>query len=316
MQNALMRLLRRRLKRFVNLAPQIRANADVKTIHDARVWSRRLQQAIDALFAKPRSAKARRLRRTPRLIRRALGDWRNCDVVLDIVARQHRRTRSDDKRQAWILIRDHLLRKRAKAVARALKRLARADLGDYAARAQRVLRQPRDENPDRLMQRLGDSVQEARIAWQASLTRAQETRAAGDLHGLRIATKILRYRTELLYDLGAGHFKPRLKWLAALQEAIGVWHDRQVLQQAVAEALARADVLLNETQAARILLAALQRDRVLHAKEVKKLFLLATEPPLDQRMTSGSELDATADSTRDIEAVATSVTGEQKEPSP
>ena len=78
---------------------------------------------------------------------------------------------------------------------------------------------------------------------------------------MRIATKVLRYRTELLYDVGARHFKGQLKWLADLQDALGVWHDRQVLHRAVAEALARPEILLNEMQSARILLAELEKDR-------------------------------------------------------
>ena len=294
MQQALMRLLRKRLKRFVALAPQVRADAGAKIIHDARVWSRRLQQAIDALFPKPRSAKVRRLRRTPRRIRRALGEWRNCDVLLEIVARQRRRTRSEAKRHAWEFVRDYLLQKRSKDVARAGNKLLREDLGDYAARAERVLRQAADESPETLMQRLGDSAQEAWIAWRSGLARAQETRATADLHGLRIATKVLRYRTELLYDAGAKQLKAELKSLADLQDAIGVWHDRQVLHRAVAEALARAEVLLNEMQAVRILLAELQKDRSRQADEVEKIFRLAMAHAANHPMETLGETDAVA----------------------
>ena len=50
------------------------------------------------------------------------------------------------------------------------------------------------------MQRLGASAQRAWSKWQTALSRAQETQAVEDLHGFRIATKDLRYRTELLYD--------------------------------------------------------------------------------------------------------------------
>jgi triphosphatase len=293
MQSALSRLLRSRLKKFVALAPEIRANAEAKTIHDARVWSRRFQQALDAFFAKPRPAKVRRLRRTPRRIRRALGKWRNFDVLLEIVAQEQRRTRSVAKRQAWTGIRDYLLQKRTKEVARASKRVVREDLGEYAARAQRVVRQASDESPEILMQRLGASVQEAQIAWQSSLTQARSTRAADDLHRLRIATKVLRYRTELLYDVGAKHFKPQLKWLAALQEALGVWHDRQVFHRAVAEALARPEVLLNEMQAVRLLLAEVEKERSRQANDIENVFRLAMESPENQQIKIGSESDET-----------------------
>ena len=307
MHSALIRILRSRVRKFVTLTPEIRANADGKTIHDARVCSRRLQQAIDALFPKPRSAKARRLRRTPRRVRRALGEWRNCDVLLDIVARQHRRTRSEAKRQAWAFVRDYLMQKRAKEVTRAWKRLRRAELGDYAARAQRVLRKPAGESADILLQRLSDSVQEAALAWQARLGQARESRAAADLHGLRIATKVLRYRSELLYDVGAKHLKPQLKWLAALQEVLGVWHDHQVLHQAVAEALARAEILLNQMPAVRILLAEVEKDRILQAKEVEKVVLLAMGPPGNPPMTGWSETDATPKPSPVTQAIVQSV---------
>lgn len=304
MQQALLRLLRKRLKRFVALAPDVRANADAKIIHDARVWSRRLQQAIDALFPKPRSAKVRRLRRTPRRIRRALGEWRNCDVLLDMVAQQRRRTRSEAKRQAWAFVRDYLLQKRAKEVARAGKKLLREDLGDYGARAERVLRLAADESPDIMMQRLGASVQEARLAWQSALARARETRAVADLHAFRIATKVLRYRTELLRDVGAKQLTAQLRSLAILQDAIGVWHDRQVLHRAVAEALGRAEVLLNEMQAVRILLAELQKDRSRRADEGEKIFRLAMAHAANHPMETLGETDAVPEPSAVTEAMS------------
>ena len=291
-RRALTRLVRKRLKKFVALVPQVRADGNPKIIHDTRVWSRRLQQAINALFPKPRSGKVRRLRRTPRQIRRALGEWRNCDVLLELVARQHRRTRSEAKRQAWAFVRDYLLQKRAQEIARAEKKLLRQDLGDYAARAERVLKQASDENPDILMERLGASVQAAWIGWQSALTRAQETRAIGDLHAFRIATKVLRYRTELLFDIGAKPLKAQLDSLADLQDVIGVWHDRQVFHRAMAEALARAEVLLNEMPAVRLLLAELATDRSRRANEVHDIFRLATEHAGKYQQERSSETQA------------------------
>jgi CHAD domain-containing protein len=286
---ALRRLLRKRVKKFVALAPEVRADASPKAVHDARVWSRRLQQAVSAFFPKPRSGKVRRLRRTPRRIRRMLGEWRNCDVLLEIVMRQQRRTRSEAKRRAWAFVRDYLLQKRSKEVARVGKKLLRQDLGNYAALAQKLIDRPPDESPEILMQRLCDSVQEAWTQWQSAHTRAQETRAVNDLHAFRIATKDLRYRTELLYDVGHRQLKAQLKWLADLQDAIGVWHDRQVFHEAVAAAVARADILLNELQSARILLAELEKDRGRQAQDVEKIFRLAIEHPEYKPMESWSE---------------------------
>ena len=285
-RRALARLLRKRVKKFVALAPEVLTDANPRTIHDARVWSRRLQQAVSAFFPKPRSGKARRLRRTPRRVRRMLGEWRNCDVLLEIVAREQRRTRSEAKRQAWAFVREHLLKKRGKQVARAGKKLVRQDLANYAAMAAKLIGRPSDESPEVLMQRLSDSVQGAWAKWQAALARAQETRAVNDLHAFRVATKDLRYRTELLYDVGHREMKAQLKWLADLQEVLGVWHDRQVLHQAVAEALARAEFLLNEPQAARILLAELEKNRKDESVDAEKIFRLAIDHPGRKQMES------------------------------
>jgi CHAD domain-containing protein len=287
-RRALMRLLRKRLKKFVALVPEVRAEASAKTVHDARVWSRRLQQAVVAFFPKPHSGKVRRLRRVPRRIRRALGEWRNCDVLLEMVARMERRARTEAKRRAWALVRDYLLQKRDKEALRGRKKLLSRNLGNYEALAHRLIGQPGDERPEILMQRLSDSVQGAWVKWQAALTQAQETRAVGDLHAFRIATKALRYRAELFYDVGHSDLKPQLKWLANLQEALGVWHDRQVLHQAVAEAIARPEILLNELQAARVLLAELERDRSRDAQDVDKIFRLAMENPRSLPLTEKS----------------------------
>ncbi len=283
-RRTLTRLLQKRVKKFVQLAPQIRADADPKTIHDVRVWSRRVQQAVTAFFPKPRSGKVRRMRRAPRRIRRALGEWRNCDVLLEMVARQQRRTRSEAKRRAWGLVHGYLLQKRGKEIARAEKKLRRHDLSGYAALAQRALRQSPEEDPAILMQRLRGSVEAARSRWQTALTRAQETRAAQDVHALRIATKDLRYRTELLYDLGDKPMKVQLKRLAELQDAIGSWHDRQVLDRAVAETVACPDILLNELPNARVLLAELETERNRQLQDVEKILRLAGQTPVQQKI--------------------------------
>ena len=80
-----------------------------------------------------------------------LGEWRNCDVLLEIVARQQRRTRSEAKRRAWGFVRDYLLQKRSKEVARAEKKLLRQDLGNYAgagAEADRSTTRRKPRDPD------------------------------------------------------------------------------------------------------------------------------------------------------------------------
>ena len=247
-----------------------------------------MQHAAGAFFPKPRAGKVRRLRRTPRQIRRVLSEWRNCDVLLEIVARQQRHTRSEAKRRAWIIVCDDLRRKRTKEVARAVEKLPRHDLAGYANLAHRVLGQSSEEAPEVILRRLCESVECAWTKWRSALVRAQETRAVEDLHGFRVATKQLRYRIELLYGVGHQDLKAQLRRLAGLQDALGVWHDREMLHHAVAGAIARGAVLLNETPAVRILLGELEKDRMRQTAAVEKVFHLASEQPVRQPIDSGS----------------------------
>ena len=56
---------------------------------------------------------------------------------------------------------------------------------------------------------------------------------------------------------------------------------------------ARAEVLLNELSTVRILLAQLEKDRSLQAKDVEKIFRLAMEHAGNYQMESSSETHAT-----------------------
>jgi hypothetical protein len=73
--------------------------------------------------------------------------------------------------------------------------------------------------------------------------------------------------------------KPQLAWLAALQEALGTWHDRQLLQRAVAETVGRPDILLEELPSVRVLLSQLERERNRPPKDVERILRLALEHP-------------------------------------
>src|SRR4030095_14775591 len=103
----------------------------------------------------------RQLRRTPRRVRRALGEWRNCDVLLDLVERRQRRVRGEAKRRAWELVRAHLLQKRTTEIARARKKLLRQGPGDYADLAHRLVDNRPADGADTLMQRPHASGEDA-----------------------------------------------------------------------------------------------------------------------------------------------------------
>ncbi len=258
----LSKLVKEHLHDFSAVLDKVLATGDPDAIHDLRVVTRRLQQVLSALAPSPRPKRVLRLRKTLRRVRRALGAWRNYDVILETVAQRRKATRSPHKRAAWTLVREHLEKRRLDEMIRARRRLLGKDLSSFADRLEAVITdllqqtQPRDVERSVLAR-----VEAAWRDWQAALTRAEQSSGVTTVHGLRIATKRLRYRVELARALGDEAAEPVLEWARDVQHELGDWHDHQVLQQLMAEALARPEVLLGAAEIVRVALAELDRER-------------------------------------------------------
>lgn len=68
-EKKLLEVTQKRLEKFVSIFPKVLVNDHPETIHDARVWSRRLQQIFRVLFPTPGVGKNRKLIRTLRRVR-------------------------------------------------------------------------------------------------------------------------------------------------------------------------------------------------------------------------------------------------------
>ena len=266
-EKKLISVTQRRLEKFVSLFAKVLVSDQPDTIHDTRVWSRRLQEVFRVLFPKPRVGKSQKLIRTLRQVRRALGSCRNIDVTIDLIRRQTRCVNDDSPAyEPWNLIRNYLLEKRARQIARAHEELTRHDIMQFVTRTQSLLQVDGPEKePEALLQQ---SLEEALTEWNDALRDAQETPQPDQIHGLRIAGKRLRYRAELLADLGHPSVKPRIKALKRLQDELGNWHDRYVLLQFIAEFIGRPDFLVDHPQTGRGLLAEMERERDKNAAAV------------------------------------------------
>ena len=255
----LLAVTQKRLEKFVSLFAKVLVSDHPDTIHDARVWSRRLQETFRVLFPKPRTGKNRKLVRTLRQVRRALGNCRNTDVTIGLIEDRLNAATAATVHKSWELVKDYLQEKRELQVARAREELAQHDITQFAIRTQSVL-QPNglQQEPEELLKR---SVEEALAGWNEALREAKENSQVEQIHALRIAGKRLRYRAELLAELGDASMKPRVKSLKLLQDELGNWHDRYVLLQLIAEFIGRPDFLVENPEAGRALLAQMERER-------------------------------------------------------
>ncbi len=250
----------KQLDRFISYEPKVLRGDDPDAIHDMRVASRRLQQILDLLYPKPQSREVRRLRRRIRRCRRALGDIRNCDVLLAHVQRLLARKRAA-RREAWTAIEHYLLARRAANFPRAMRKLSRINLAVFYVRMRQCLGEaaaadsPLEAHPagsaglDELpaprpfpeqIARALDAVWSA-FADQIALSRRDPR--APVIHGVRIAAKRLRYLLEVVHEFDVGGSGEALAWLRQLQQHLGDWHDREVLEQMMVEMIARPELL-------------------------------------------------------------------------
>ncbi|HEU4345476.1 MAG TPA: CHAD domain-containing protein [Candidatus Binatia bacterium] len=259
LQNRLLGLTRKRLEKFVSLLPKVLVSDHPDAIHDTRVWSRRLEQVFRVLFPKPRSAKSRKLVRTLRNVRRALGECRNIDVSIDLIQQKLDSGNSQTIREAWAQIQEHLRQKRAAEIERSREELTRHDIIAFVTRTQALLQSTELHNgPNGILKK---GVAEALADWEEAFAAARESPEANQIHALRIAGKRLRYRAELLAELGETPFKSLAKSLKSLQNELGHWHDCLVLLQFVADFIGRPDFLVNHPELGRVLLTEMEKER-------------------------------------------------------
>jgi CHAD domain-containing protein len=224
----LLQRLARALKRHLPKA----VAGDDRGVHQARVTSRRLREAVPVLSTGLKGSKAGKARQKIRRLTRALGTVRELDVtmqLLDELARSPHvsRTAVED-------VRTRVMKERESRRKLMLDRLKRVNV----------------EKLDRRLSSVGAALSEATAEpWRKALaarlvTRSRRLTAAMDeaghmyaperLHAVRIAAKKLRYGLEVAADSGHRQAAPHVRTIQRAQDMLGKLHDLQVLQTHVA----------------------------------------------------------------------------------
>jgi CHAD domain-containing protein len=224
-------LLTRRARALHRYLPAAVAGDD-HGVHQARVASRRLREAVPVLAAGLKRSKAGKARRKIRRLTQALGAVRELDVTLQLLDEL---SSSDELSKAALQdVRLHVMAERADKRAAMLSKLA-------------------DVNSAKLDRRLAsvsaavalDELNAWRHALAARLVKRSKRLAiaiddAGQLyepehlHRVRIAAKKLRYGMELAADSGLTAAAPVVRALKRTQDNLGRLHDLQILQGHVA----------------------------------------------------------------------------------
>ena len=202
-------------------------------VHQARVASRRLREAIPVLTEGLQHTKAGKAQRKIRRLTQALGTVRELDVTLHLI--DELSDRPAVPRTALAEVRALVIEEREQRRSVMLHRLEDVDEDKLGRRLQAV--------------RTALVTPAAGHAWRAALASriarrgrrleeaiddAGQIYAPESLHQVRIAAKKFRYVLEIADESGAVSCRDALRLVKRVQDALGRLHDLQILQHHVA----------------------------------------------------------------------------------
>jgi CHAD domain-containing protein len=220
-------LIRQRLRTLEKNLPAA-AKGNVDALHQARVASRRIREALPLVSP---GGRAKRLGRQVRKITQALGPVRDLDVALQILGEIEKS--GEASRSAVTRLRQTVERERQLLQADMKRRLEGCDLDKLRKRA---LSAARRSGGAKALRRDPQRLVRAR---QRAARRGERLRAAIEtatgiylpdrLHDVRIAVKKLRYALELAREVSGSRATAKLRTLKESQDLLGRMRDLEVL---------------------------------------------------------------------------------------
>jgi CHAD domain-containing protein len=221
-------LLRQRLVSLLNAMPAAQAG-DETSVHQARVASRRLREALPVLGARADEHALNRVEKRVRRITRALGPVRELDVTLLLLAELE--GKGAVPKRAIARVRKAVVEERQKRRAEMLEEITpsridklRKRLVEVAAPEARPGVVPRNA----AVEAANKSSQRAR-ALKFAIERAGGIYLADRLHRVRIEAKKLRYAVEIQRELTKSRSMTGLSRLKNEQDLLGRMHDLEIL---------------------------------------------------------------------------------------
>ena len=260
------RLYLRTLLRYLPRARRGHARA----VHQARVASRRLREAVPvAIAAAPQGGRSE-VGRDVRRVTDALGAVREMDVALEDFEKE---TRAHEWSPAVVQrVREHLENERARREREMRIKLARVSVKRLEARVN-VLASAGEARAGRSWRGfLSARLRKRALRFSEALRAAGTLYAAGPIHEVRIAGKKLRYTLELARRAAGAPVGREVAVLKRLQDLLGRLRELQVLQEHVHLVAANAAYDVTLTRALDDLHEAFEAEcRALHGRFLRRL---------------------------------------------
>ncbi|OGG51985.1 MAG: hypothetical protein A3F84_15320 [Candidatus Handelsmanbacteria bacterium RIFCSPLOWO2_12_FULL_64_10] len=273
-------VLRQKADAFFSLEGAVLAGDAPEAIHDMRVASRRLQEVLRLVFAEDPCLDG--LTRGIRRARRVQSGVRDLDVMAGHLLSALKEAAGDARealrfaQQSISVRRGRRHRKMAEALKALDLRGLRTDLeGLMSLQMQGRSRVSGPAIPRAEVERRAQAQIAGRAhAFQEAVLRARGGLKPEDLHSARVAGKRLRYALEISDELQIGSFKRRIARMRAIQQALGHWHDLEVLEETVARLFVDREMFRGRLPLVRAgcdLIAAWRAQKEAHLREFLKL---------------------------------------------
>jgi CHAD domain-containing protein len=207
---------------------------DSAGVHQARVTSRRLREAVPVLSTGLKGSKSGKAGRKIRRLTRALGTVRELDVTLQLL--DELASAPDVPRTAVEDVRALVVEERDARRALMLKRLERVDAQKLGRRLASVGEALQNTTHEPWRRALSNRLVLRSKRLVAAMDAAGHMYSPERLHDVRIAAKKLRYGLELASDSGVKQAAPHVRTIKRAQDLLGRLHDLQVLQTHIAAA--------------------------------------------------------------------------------
>jgi CHAD domain-containing protein len=218
---------------------KVARKGDPDGVHQLRVASRRVREALPILSDGNHPHKVRRMQRTVRALTRTLGPVRECDVSLLLLAALERE--HPENRSAIQVVRQAVVAKRKELQDRLhehLDSVTPEELVRKLTKATRRKKKPVADNRER--SRPDGSIEHWRLALAARIVRrskqleqfieyAGALYAPDRLHGVRVSVKKLRYALELGQEARVARLTSAIRLLKKMQDNLGELQDREAL---------------------------------------------------------------------------------------
>jgi CHAD domain-containing protein len=270
----LLQRLSRTLKRHLPAA----VAGDYTGVHQARVTTRRLREAVPVLSIGLKDSKSGKAKRKIRGLTRALGTVRELDVTLSLL--DELAAIPEVSRTAVEEVRARVVHERDARRLVMLKRLDRVDVEKLGRRLASVGAALEKATEEPWRKALGARLLQRSKALAGAVDAAGQMYSPERLHDVRIAAKKLRYGLELASDSGIKPAGPLVRAIKRVQDLLGRLHDLQVLQRHIAAAQISGSSARSEPRAALEALSTHVEDlcRRLHGKYVSSSAALRDVP--------------------------------------